>query len=180
MMESIPIVKELLLIGGGHAHALVLRRWGMRSVPGGAPDDGEPEATAPYTGMLPGHIAGHYPREALDIDLVRLARFAGARFIAERVIGLDPDDRTARLASGRLVSYDIASLDIGITSKMDALPGFAEHGVPAKPLGPFADRWAEAVEGEGEIARGGDRRRCRRGRDRHGLRASVAGCRAGA
>jgi selenide,water dikinase len=151
MMDSIPIVKELLLIGGGHAHALVLRRWGMRPVPGVRLTMVSPEATAPYTGMLPGHIAGHYPREALDIDLVRLARFAGARFIAERVIGLDPDDRTARLASGRRVPYDIASLDIGITSKMDALPGFAEHGVPAKPLGPFAERWAEAVDGEGRL-----------------------------
>jgi selenide,water dikinase len=55
------------------------------------------------------------------------------------------------LASGRRVPYDIASLDIGITSKMDALPGFAEHGVPAKPLGPFAERWAEAVDGRGRL-----------------------------
>jgi selenide,water dikinase len=112
---DVPIVKELLLIGGGHAHALVLRRWGMRPVPGVRLTLVNPEATAPYTGMLPGHLAGHYPREALDIDLVRLARFAGARFIPGGSWRWIPRRRWhARLrAAGR---YDIASLDIGITS----------------------------------------------------------------
>jgi selenide,water dikinase len=148
---DVPIVKELLLIGGGHAHALVLRRWGMRPVPGVRLTLINPEATAPYTGMLPGHIAGHYPREALDIDLVRLARFSSARFIAGRVVALDPEARTVTLASGRRVSYDIASLDIGITSQMAALPGFAAHGVPAKPLGVFAERWAEVAAGSGPL-----------------------------
>jgi selenide,water dikinase len=123
----------------------------MRPVPGVRLTLVSPEATAPYTGMLPGHVAGHYPREALDIDLVRLARFAGARFIPARVVGLDPEAREARLSSGRRVPYDIASLDIGITSHMDGLPGFAEHGVPAKPLGPFAERWADAVAGTGRL-----------------------------
>jgi selenide,water dikinase len=67
-------------------------------------------------------------------------------------VALDPEARTATLASGRRVSYDIASLDIGITSQMAALPGFAEHGVPAKPLGVrFAERWAEVAAGSGPL-----------------------------
>jgi selenide,water dikinase len=151
MMDSVPIVKELLLIGGGHTHALVLRRWGMRPVPGVRVTLVSPEATAPYTGMLPGHIAGHYPREALDIDLVRLARFAGARFIPGHVVGLDPGAGIATLAAGRRVSYDLASLDIGITADMDTLPGFAAHGIPAKPLGRFATHWAEVAAGSGPV-----------------------------
>ena len=44
-----------------------------------------PDPVAPYTGMLPGHIAGHYARDEMMIDLVRLARFAGARVILDRV-----------------------------------------------------------------------------------------------
>jgi selenide,water dikinase len=151
MRADVPIVKELLLVGGGHAHALVLRRWGMRPVPGVRLTLVSPEATAPYTGMLPGHLAGHYDRAALDIDLVRLARFAGARFIPGRVVALDPGAQVATLGSGRRVSYDLAALDIGITSDMAALPGFAEHGVPAKPLGRFAERWAEVAEGSGPV-----------------------------
>ena len=79
MHSPVPLTRDLVLIGGGHAHALVLRRWGMAPLAGARVTLINPAPTAPYTGMLPGHIAGHYDRDALEIDLVRLARFAGAR-----------------------------------------------------------------------------------------------------
>ncbi len=151
MEQPVPIVKDLVFVGGGHTHALVLRKWGMRPVPGVRVTLINPGATAPYSGMLPGHIAGHYARDELDIDLVRLARFAGARLIVDRAISLDPKARHIHVGSGRVLSYDIASLDVGITAEMPVLPGFAEHGVPAKPLGRFADIWAERCEGDGPI-----------------------------
>ncbi|WP_224815895.1 selenide, water dikinase SelD [Hasllibacter sp. MH4015] len=147
----VPIVQEVVLVGGGHTHALVLRRWGMRPVPGARLTLINPGATAPYSGMLPGHIAGHYTRQDLDIDLVRLARFAGARLIVDRAVALDPAEKVIRLGSGRRVAYDIVSLDVGITAEMPVLPGFAEHGVPAKPLGRFADIWAKTCAGDGPI-----------------------------
>lgn len=150
-MDIVPIVKELVLLGGGHTHALVLRKWGMRPVPGVRLTLVNPGATAPYSGMLPGHVAGHYTREALDIDLVRLARFAGARLVVDRAVALDPLAKAVTLGSGRVVRYDMVSLDIGITSEMPSLPGFAEHGIAAKPLGIFADRWARVCAGEGAI-----------------------------
>ena len=148
---SVPIVKELVFVGGGHTHALVIRSWGMRPVPGVRVTLVNPGATAPYSGMLPGHLAGHYPRKALDIDLVRLARFAGARLIVDRAVAVDPQAKVVRLASGRQLPYDLLSLDIGITSEMPLLPGFAEHGIAAKPLGRFADVWAETCAGTGAI-----------------------------
>ena len=61
---SVPIVKELVLVGGGHAHALVLRRWGMRPVPGVRLTLINPGPSAPYTGMLPGHIGALRARGA--------------------------------------------------------------------------------------------------------------------
>ncbi|MEJ6389698.1 selenide, water dikinase SelD [Gymnodinialimonas ulvae] len=151
MQPTVPIVKDLVFVGGGHTHALVLRKWAMASVPGVRVTCINPGATAPYSGMLPGHIAGHYTREELDIDLVRLARVAGARLIVDRAVALDPKAKQIRLGTGRVIRYDIASLDIGITAEMPALPGFAEHAIPAKPLGRFADIWARACEGEGPI-----------------------------
>jgi len=136
-----PVVKDLLLIGGGHAHALLLRRWGMDPQPGVRVTVVNPGPVAPYTGMLPGHIAGHYRREEMMIDLVRLARFAGARVVLDRVEAIDRERRRARLGSGGWLRYDVASLDIGIASDLPDLPGYAEHAVAAKPLGPYAARW---------------------------------------
>ena len=142
MHSPVPLTRDLVLIGGGHAHALVLRRWGMRKLPGARLTLINPDATAPYTGMLPGHVAGHYPRSALEIDLVRLARFAGARLVLGRAEGIDREARRIHVPGRPPIRYDIASIDVGITSDMPALPGFAEHGVAAKPLDAFADRWA--------------------------------------
>jgi selenide,water dikinase len=141
-------VREVVLIGGGHAHALLLRRWGMNPVPGARLTLINPAATAPYTGMLPGFVAGHYTREALEIDLVRLARYAGARMVFGYVTGIDRDAKRLSVEGRPDVAYDIASLDIGITSDMPEIPGFTDHAIAAKPLGPFAARWQAFVENE--------------------------------
>ena len=66
-----PLTRDLVLIGGGHTHALLLRKWGMNPLPGARVTVINPGPTAPYSGMLPGFVAGHYSRSELDIDLVR-------------------------------------------------------------------------------------------------------------
>lgn len=142
MQTPVPLVKDLVLIGGGHTHALVLRMWGMKPLPGVRVTVINPGATAPYSGMLPGHVAGHYDRDALDIDLVRLARFAGARMVLGAASRIDPAARVVHVEGRPPIAFDVASIDIGITSAMPALPGFADHAVPAKPLGAFADAWS--------------------------------------
>ncbi|MFN3954490.1 MAG: selenide, water dikinase SelD [Pararhodobacter sp.] len=153
-MHSLPLTRDLVLIGGGHAHALVLRDWAMAPLPGARLTLIDPQPVAPYTGMLPGHIAGHYPRAALEIDLVRLARRAGARLIIGRAEGLEPAAGRVHVAGRPPVRFDIASLDIGITSDLPAVPGFAEHGLAVKPLGGYALGWqafVAEVEAEFEI-----------------------------
>ncbi|MDU8912404.1 selenide, water dikinase SelD [Aestuariicoccus sp. MJ-SS9] len=145
----LPLTRDLVLIGGGHTHALVLRKWGMDPLPGVRVTLINPGPTAPYSGMLPGHVAGHYDRDALDIDLVRLARFAGARLILGAAAGIDRANRLIHVPGRPPVGYDVGSIDIGITSDMPALPGFADHAVPAKPLGPFAARWGDYLSGAG-------------------------------
>ncbi|MFD1341481.1 selenide, water dikinase SelD [Litorisediminicola beolgyonensis] len=148
----LPLTRDLVLIGGGHTHALILRRWAMDPLPGARLTLIDPGPTTAYSGMLPGFVAGHYAREELEIDLVRLARFAGARIILGRAEGIDRASREIHVAGRPPVGYDIASLDIGITSDLPDLPGFAEHAVPAKPLGPFADAWAAARDMPGPVA----------------------------
>ncbi|MFZ3582604.1 selenide, water dikinase SelD [Loktanella sp. DJP18] len=141
MITDFPVVKDLVLIGGGHTHALVLRKWGLMALAGVRVTLIDPGPTAAYSGMLPGFVAGHYSRDELDIDLMKLARFANARLILGAVTSIDPVARLITVPGRPPIAYDVASLDVGITSDMPTLPGFADHAVPAKPLGPFASRW---------------------------------------
>lgn len=145
MQLDIPLSRDLVLIGGGHTHALVLRQWGMNPLPGARVTVINPAVTAPYTGMLPGYVAGHYKRDELDIDLARLARFAGARLVLDEVVGIDRAERLVLLKQRPPIRYDIASINIGVTSALSSVPGFDANGVPAKPLGPFAASWERFV-----------------------------------
>ncbi|QUJ78191.1 selenide, water dikinase SelD [Sulfitobacter albidus] len=142
MLTKPPLTRDLVLIGGGHAHALVLRAWGMKPLPGARLTVINPGPTAPYTGMLPGHVAGHYGRDDLEIDLVRLCRFSGARLILSHASGIDRSAREIFVEGQEPVAYDVASIDIGITAQM-SLPGFAEHAVGAKPLDRYARVWRQ-------------------------------------
>ncbi|MBY6065961.1 selenide, water dikinase SelD [Leisingera aquaemixtae] len=147
--SRLPLTRDLVLVGGGHTHALVLRKWGMKPLPGARLTVINPGPTAPYSGMLPGFVAGHYGREELDIDLVRLARFAGARVVLGAAEHIDTRAQLVHVPGRPPIAYDVASIDIGITSAMPDLPGFAEHGIPAKPLGRFAAQWAAFREADG-------------------------------
>ena len=145
MRRPVPATRDIVLVGGGHAHALVLRMWGMDPLPGARLTLIDPGPVAPYTGMLPGLVAGHYAREDLMIDLDRLARFAGARLILGAAARIDLGARTVDVPDRPPVAFDILSLDIGITTDLPFLPGFPEHAIGAKPLGPFAARWEAFV-----------------------------------
>ena len=140
-MDHFPLTQDLVLIGGGHTHALLLKRWGMQALPGVRLTLINPGPTAAYSGMLPGFVAGHYGRDDLDIDLYDLCRFAGARMIDGAAVGIDLATKTVQVPGRTDVAYDLCSIDIGVTSAMPDLPGFAEFGIPVKPLGAFSNRW---------------------------------------
>jgi selenide,water dikinase len=142
----LPLVQDLVLIGGGHTHALILRMWGMNPLPGVRLTLVNPGPAAPYTGMLPGFVAGHYQRNDMMIDLLPLARFAGARLILDRVTAIDLATRQVRLAGREPVGFDVASVNVGATSDLPDLAGFAEFGMAAKPLGGFADAWRKFAD----------------------------------
>jgi selenide,water dikinase len=72
--------RELVLVGGGHSHVQVLRRFAMAPRPDVRLTLVVDRPIAVYSGMVPGYVAGHYRREELEIDVVPLARRAGARW----------------------------------------------------------------------------------------------------
>ena len=78
MRPGEPISTDLVLLGAGHAHVEVLRRFALRPEPGVRLTLIGREPETPYTGMLPGLIRGDYTFEQAHIDLAPLAAAACA------------------------------------------------------------------------------------------------------
>ena len=71
-------MKHLVLVGAGHAHAQVLLDWAAHPMPGVELTLVSPEPLAPYSGMVPGWLAGRYQYEEIAIDFGALCAAAGA------------------------------------------------------------------------------------------------------
>jgi len=145
-------MKRLVLVGGGHSHLLVLDRLRRRPPAHAEIVLVNPAPLAVYSGMIPGLIAGEYEYRACHIALAPLAAAAGACFIVDRAIALDPSRRQVILQGGRLLEYDLLSLDIGSDSPpIPGEPADAIEIVPAKPMEPFLQTmqalWARARKG---------------------------------
>ncbi len=139
-------MKRVVLVGGGHAHVEVLRRFGLASLPGVELVLVSPNRLTPYSGMLPGLVAGHYAYDAVHIDLERVTGFARARFLQTMATGVDPRQHTVRLTGGASLEFDLVSLDVGSAPATAAVPGAAQHAIGVKPVDRFLHAWGALRE----------------------------------
>ena len=130
---------HLLLAGGGHSHALVLRRWGMKS-------EERPDALitlisdtreALYSGRVPGLIAKTYTHQDVSLNLQRLADAAGVNFVECKITGLDLNTQKLELSGRDPIPFGTLSLNVGAISdpRLTSRPQY--KGI--KPLGPALD-----------------------------------------
>ena len=138
-----PVTQDLVLLGGGHSHVAVLRNLAMRPVDGARITLITRDLLTPYSGMLPGLVAGHYTHEQSHIDLQRLARFARARLYHDDVCGLDLGSNRVHCRQRPAIRFDWLSIDIGSTPRDDHIRGALQWAVPVKPIDAFLDRLAE-------------------------------------
>jgi selenide,water dikinase len=141
-----PVAKDLVLIGGGHSHVAVLKRFGMRPVPGLRLTLVTRDIDTPYSGMLPGLVAGHYGFDECHIDLGPLARFAGARLYHAEVDGVDLANRLVHASGRPPIHYDLLSINIGSRPDRLDIPGVDAFALAAKPIDVFLRRWEKLVE----------------------------------
>ncbi len=141
-----PILRDIVLIGGGHSHVGVLKSFGMNPIAGVRLTLICTDMHTPYSGMLPGYVAGHYEYDEVHIDLSRLASFAGARLYRDEVISIDRASQKVICKSRPAVPYDQLSINIGSTPQLQGVPGAAEYAVAVKPIRNFNDRWLALLE----------------------------------
>jgi selenide,water dikinase len=125
---------DLVLVGGGHTHVQVLRRWMMDPVAGVRLTVVIDRPEAVYSGMVPGFVAGDYTADELAIDIVPLARRARARVVIASALSLDIAARRIELDGRPPLAYDVASLDVGATVRGLELPGVRAHALATRPI----------------------------------------------
>jgi selenide,water dikinase len=146
MQVAQPIVKDLVLIGGGHTHALVLRKFGMQRLPGVRLTLITDLVDTPYSGMLPCHISGVYSFDESHIDLRPLSHFAGCRLLMDQAIEIDPQKQQVRCAHHPPVTFDVLSIDTGSTPATIDVPGAREYAIPAKPVPELLQKWGAFLD----------------------------------
>jgi len=140
-----PILRDLVLVGGGHSHVAVLKAFGMQALPGLRMTLVCTDAHTPYSGMLPGYVAGHYAYDEVHLDLVRLCVYAGARFVRAQVTGIDREARQVLLQGRPPLDYDLLAINTGSTPQLAQVPGAADHAIAVKPIAAFNARWLQLL-----------------------------------
>jgi selenide,water dikinase len=138
--------RRLVLVGGGHAQVYVLEAFAARPMPNVHITLLARDVLTPYSGMIPGYIAGHYTAEQCHIDLERLAHRAGAVVVNDEAVGLDVAGRMVHCLNGAPIPYEFVSLDIGSTPNLKGVPGAEALATPAKPISTLRHRWSAILD----------------------------------
>ncbi|MFT5218212.1 MAG: selenide,water dikinase [Gammaproteobacteria bacterium] len=139
--DQTAITTDLVLVGGGHSHLFVLKSFAMQPVAGLRLTLITRDLHTPYSGMLPGYIAGHYQFDEAHIDLRPLAALAGARIIHQSVLSINADQKQVILEGRPAIDYDLLSINIGSTPAQPDHPLSLDNQAGIKPIDQFIEFW---------------------------------------
>ncbi len=140
-MASNKAKHTVVLLGVGHTNAHVLRMWKMHPISDANLVCVSNFPVASYSGMMPGVLAGQYPTEAMEIDLVRLCRSADARLVLGEVSGLDVEKQELLFENRPPLRFDQLSIGIGSVPTFEGVEVTSHDSLLAiKPMQTFLER----------------------------------------
>jgi len=139
-------MQKLVLVGGGHSHAIAILSFINHPLKDTQITLITDVLYAPYSGMLPGHIAGVYNFEECHIDLCKLAAAAKIDIIVAKVLNLDVANQQVICNNSQIIPYDILSINIGSNPHLDTIIGAESYGTPVKPIPAFLKEWEQLIQ----------------------------------
>ncbi|MDP2158208.1 MAG: hypothetical protein Q8K68_10930, partial [Nitrospirota bacterium] len=119
--------KQLVFVGGGHAHLTALSKIRDYVDRGHEVTVISASAYQYYSGMGPGMLSGIYRPQDIRFHIKKMTEDRGGVFIEDRVINIKPQERSLLLASGKSITYDAVSFNIGSEVSSGATAGQAGH-----------------------------------------------------
>lgn len=132
--------QDLVLLGGGHSHLSVIKSLAMKPIPGLRITVISRDIHTPYSGMMPGLIAGHYHFDDTHIDLRPLCEYAGARLFHSSVSALDLDQQLVHCDNRPPIRFDWLSINTGSKPGTGNISGASEVGIGVKPVDQFLQK----------------------------------------
>lgn len=141
------MAKKLLLAGGGHAHMMLLANIGSLTTEGHEVIVVQPSDYHYYSGMGPGMLSGFYTADDIRFNTRFVVERQGGRFIRDKVIRIDADNRFAELASGIRQEYDVLSCNTGSFVPFSAIEGETDKIFSAKPIERLQEAQKQIITG---------------------------------
>lgn len=127
--------RQLVLIGGGHAHMLTLAHLDTFIAKGHEVTVIQPSPHHYYSGMGPGLLGGTYTPNQIRFATRRLVEAKGGRFILGAAQRIDAAQRVVYLeGQEQPIPYDILSCNAGSSVPRELIHGPADNIFTAKPI----------------------------------------------
>lgn len=138
-------MKRLVLAGGGHANLEVLRTLALLPEPRREVTLITPYPSFTYSGMVPGHFAGHYELDDCTVDLRALCERARVTLSLTSVALVSPGAREVLCTNGSVVPYDVLCINVGSVANIGDARGVDKHAHTLRPLERAVKAWNDVL-----------------------------------
>jgi len=126
--------KNLVLVGGGHAHMVTLENIQGFTDKGVKVTVIAPSSHHYYSGMGPGMLGGTYSPDDIRFATQKVVTDQGGVFVQDRVVRIDPQRKEVYTESGHTFEYDVLSINAGSYISLAQAEEEPDNIYPVKPI----------------------------------------------